>query len=111
MARDLKVLGDVKIFGSFANGFKTGTSDLEVVLSTKVSGKETVSLLQKLAQRVIEYGFTNKKGRRAKPSRRGMHLPPPGNGHNLTMKKWGEVLKCLACGFIGLVSITRPAQK
>ena len=56
MARDLKVLGDVKIFGSFSNGFKTGTSDLEVVLLTKVSGKETVSLLQKFAQRAIEYG-------------------------------------------------------
>ena len=59
MARDLKVLGDVKIFGSFSNGFKTGTSDLDVVLLTNVSGKDTVFLLQKFAQGAIEYGFTN----------------------------------------------------
>ena len=59
MARDLKVLGDIKIFGSFASCLNTSTSDLDVVLFTKASGKEIVSLLQKSAQGAIEYGFTN----------------------------------------------------
>ena len=47
----LKVMGDVKIFGSFSDGFKPGTSNLEVALLTKSSGEQTVSLLKKLAQR------------------------------------------------------------
>jgi len=59
IARKLHVDGEVKMFGSFSNGFKTGGSDLDVVFVGNVGQDNIVSLLGKFAALVPDYGFEN----------------------------------------------------
>eukprot|EP00927_Polykrikos_kofoidii_P065809 TRINITY_DN61525_c0_g1_i1.p1 TRINITY_DN61525_c0_g1~~TRINITY_DN61525_c0_g1_i1.p1 ORF type:complete len:790 (+),score=92.44 TRINITY_DN61525_c0_g1_i1:46-2370(+) len=57
--KSLDISAVVETFGSYSNGFKTGTSDLDIVLRGKISTEKTVPLLQKFADTVPEYGYTN----------------------------------------------------
>eukprot|EP00928_Gymnodinium_smaydae_P067334 TRINITY_DN5029_c0_g1_i1.p1 TRINITY_DN5029_c0_g1~~TRINITY_DN5029_c0_g1_i1.p1 ORF type:complete len:717 (+),score=195.87 TRINITY_DN5029_c0_g1_i1:208-2358(+) len=59
LARRLGVEGEVRMFGSFSNGFKTGTSDLDVVLVADLNADRAVGVLQKFALAVEMYGFSN----------------------------------------------------
>lgn len=65
LARELGLNGSVETFGSFSNGFKTGTSDLDVVFTSHKSGDggsdRAVSILQKFAENLPlkDLGFTN----------------------------------------------------
>lgn len=66
LARELGLNGSVETFGSFSNGFKTGTSDLDVVFTSHKSGshdgdEQAVSILQKFAENLPlkDLGFTN----------------------------------------------------
>jgi len=58
-ARRLNLDGEVKMFGSFSNGFKTGSSDLDVVFVGKVGPDKTIPILGKFASMVQEFGFEN----------------------------------------------------
>ncbi|CAE8713450.1 unnamed protein product [Polarella glacialis] len=51
--------GKVEMFGSFLNGFKTGTSDLDIVFVGSTGAEHTTSVLGKFAQQAAEYGFEN----------------------------------------------------
>mmetsp|Transcript_32229 Transcript_32229/g.92763 ORF Transcript_32229/g.92763 Transcript_32229/m.92763 type:complete len:732 (-) Transcript_32229:62-2257(-) len=55
----LKLDGEVKMFGSFSNGFKTGNSDLDVVFLGAAGPDNTISVLGKLASLVPDLGFEN----------------------------------------------------
>lgn len=67
LARELGLNGSVHTFGSFSNGFKTGTSDLDVVFVSNKNGNDAqtddraVSILQKFAENLPlkDLGFTN----------------------------------------------------
>eukprot|EP00931_Biecheleriopsis_adriatica_P070756 TRINITY_DN4454_c0_g1_i2.p1 TRINITY_DN4454_c0_g1~~TRINITY_DN4454_c0_g1_i2.p1 ORF type:complete len:753 (-),score=198.88 TRINITY_DN4454_c0_g1_i2:179-2437(-) len=60
LSRKLKLGGEVHMFGSFSNGFKTGTSDLDVVLVGNMPESETpVSILGKFAEHLADLGFEN----------------------------------------------------
>lgn len=60
MARKFNLIGEVNIFGSFSNGCRTGSSDLDVVLMLSNIGSENVvSLLGKFAAEAEIYGFAN----------------------------------------------------
>jgi len=59
IARRLNLEGEVKLFGSFLNGFKTGTSDLDLVFTQAASQQSVVSLLAKFTDVLPEYGFGN----------------------------------------------------
>jgi len=59
IARKLHLEGEVKMFGSFSNGFKTGGSDLDVVFVGNIAQDNIVSLLGKFATMVPDYGFEN----------------------------------------------------
>mmetsp|Transcript_35766 Transcript_35766/g.64877 ORF Transcript_35766/g.64877 Transcript_35766/m.64877 type:complete len:738 (+) Transcript_35766:40-2253(+) len=56
MARKLGLTGEVQIFGSFSNGFKTGTSDLDIVFLAEPN-IEQVPILKKFADLVTDFGF------------------------------------------------------
>lgn len=58
-ARRLDLDGEVKMFGSFSNGFKTGSSDLDVVFVGKVGPDNTISVLGKFAAMAENFGFEN----------------------------------------------------
>ncbi|CAJ1397100.1 unnamed protein product [Effrenium voratum] len=49
------------MFGSFSNGFKTGTSDLDVLLAGNVHNESAISILQRFAANLesMDLGFTN----------------------------------------------------
>mmetsp|Transcript_92912 Transcript_92912/g.184435 ORF Transcript_92912/g.184435 Transcript_92912/m.184435 type:complete len:715 (-) Transcript_92912:168-2312(-) len=56
----LNMEGEVTMFGSFSNGFKTGNSDLDIVFLGRVGPDETpVSMLSKFALLIPEFGFEN----------------------------------------------------
>lgn len=64
LSRELGLDGSVHTFGSFSNGFKTGTSDLDVVFLSNKKGQEAdsaVSTLQKFAENLPsrDLGFVN----------------------------------------------------
>mmetsp|Transcript_23026 Transcript_23026/g.48988 ORF Transcript_23026/g.48988 Transcript_23026/m.48988 type:complete len:735 (+) Transcript_23026:129-2333(+) len=59
IARRLGLEGEVKMFGSFSNGFKTGSSDIDIVFVGSVASDQTVSLLKKFADSVQDIGFEN----------------------------------------------------
>mmetsp|Transcript_39831 Transcript_39831/g.92196 ORF Transcript_39831/g.92196 Transcript_39831/m.92196 type:complete len:683 (+) Transcript_39831:190-2238(+) len=59
LARQLGLNGSVHMFGSFSNGFKTGTSDLDVVFVGKLETESAISILQKFADRLDGLGFDN----------------------------------------------------
>lgn len=58
-ARSLGLKGEVKMFGSFSNGFKTGTSDLDVVFVGTVGLEALREHLAKFALLVPAFGFDN----------------------------------------------------
>ncbi|CAE7622947.1 TUT4 [Symbiodinium pilosum] len=58
LARQLGLNGSVHMFGSFSNGFKTGTSDLDVVFVGSVE-ESAITILQKFADRLDGLGFDN----------------------------------------------------
>lgn len=58
LARQLGLNGSVHMFGSFSNGFKTGTSDLDVVFVGAVD-ESAISILQKFSDRLDGLGFDN----------------------------------------------------
>mmetsp|Transcript_38407 Transcript_38407/g.97440 ORF Transcript_38407/g.97440 Transcript_38407/m.97440 type:complete len:818 (+) Transcript_38407:13-2466(+) len=59
MARKYHIKGEVKMFGSFSNGFKTGSSDMDVVLLTPLVA-DAVPLLKKFeAEMTPEVGIGN----------------------------------------------------
>ncbi|CAJ1347395.1 unnamed protein product [Effrenium voratum] len=62
LARNLGLgTGAVNMFGSFSNGFKTGTSDLDVLLAGNVHNESAISILQRFAANLesMDLGFTN----------------------------------------------------
>eukprot|EP00397_Hematodinium_sp_SG-2012_P005342 GEMP01005360.1.p1 GENE.GEMP01005360.1~~GEMP01005360.1.p1 ORF type:complete len:792 (-),score=155.40 GEMP01005360.1:1588-3963(-) len=60
LLRAANLTGDIVVFGSFSNGFKTGGSDLDVVLVTKQkSQSDAVTTLNKVAGLAPKYNFTN----------------------------------------------------
>lgn len=59
LAKHFEFPGEVKMFGSYSNGFKTGTSDLDVVLTGDYPNGSAAGMLQKFATALSEYGFTN----------------------------------------------------
>lgn len=59
IAKKLNLSGEVKMFGSYSNGFKTGGSDLDIVFSGEVPPESVVSILSKFAKDVERYGFDN----------------------------------------------------
>ncbi|CAE7197934.1 Tut4 [Symbiodinium natans] len=58
LARQLGLTGSVHMFGSFSNGFKTGTSDLDVVFVGAIE-ESAITILQKFADRLDSLGFDN----------------------------------------------------
>lgn len=59
-ARHLGLVGEVKMFGSFSNGFKTGTSDLDVVFIGSVGDISSLrEQLAKFATMIADFGFEN----------------------------------------------------
>lgn len=60
VCRKIGLIGDVHMFGSFSNGFKTGTSDLDVVFIGSSADNETaVSILGRVCAELAELGFEN----------------------------------------------------
>ncbi|CAE8724179.1 unnamed protein product, partial [Polarella glacialis] len=59
IARQLCMTGEVQAFGSFSNGFKTGTSDLDVVFLGTTGTDNTISVLGKFASLAADLGFEN----------------------------------------------------
>merc|ERR1719387_131999 len=59
LARKLAVQGDVKMFGSWSNGFKSGSSDLDVVFCSPVEKEMVIPHLGRFAAMVPECGFEN----------------------------------------------------
>lgn len=55
----LNITGEVQVFGSFASGFKFGSSDLDVVLIGDVKTADAVPTLSSIARKVESYGFNN----------------------------------------------------
>ncbi len=52
--------GELNVFGSFSNGFKTGGSDLDIVyISEEVSQQNAVRILQTIMNLADKYGFDN----------------------------------------------------
>jgi hypothetical protein len=59
IAKILHKIGEVKVFCSFSNGFKTGSSDLDVVFVGVLGPDSTVSVLGKFASVAPDFGFEN----------------------------------------------------
>jgi len=59
IARQLCMTGEVQAFGSFSNGFTTGTSDLDVVFLGTTGTDNTISVLGKFASLAADLGFEN----------------------------------------------------
>jgi len=60
LLRTAGIGGEIVVFGSFSNGFKTGGSDLDVVLCTKQKNQsDAVTTLNKIAGLAPKYNFTN----------------------------------------------------
>jgi len=59
IGRRIGLPGEVKMFGSFSNGFKTGSSDLDIVFTGAVSADKEVSLLGQFADVLPDCGFDN----------------------------------------------------
>lgn len=59
LARKLKLDGEVKMFGSFSNGFRTGTSDLDVVFIGKVGVEKIIRMLGDFALELPHCGLQN----------------------------------------------------
>jgi len=60
ITRNLKLEGDVHMFGSFRNGFQTGSSDLDVVFSRSDAAVESpAAALAKIAEVLPNYGYEN----------------------------------------------------
>merc|ERR1719482_725774 len=63
--QDLNLICQVKMFGSFLNGFQTGGSDLDLVLDPQEEGEKLMEkermadLLEKVAKVLHKYGFDN----------------------------------------------------
>jgi len=59
LSRELSLKGDVHMFGSFSNGFKTGTSDLDVVFIGNMESDSAHSVLGQFGSRLADLGFEN----------------------------------------------------
>jgi len=59
ISRKLGVEGEVKMFGSWANGLKTGSSDLDIVFVCQISPDTTVPVLGRFSAMVADLGFEN----------------------------------------------------
>jgi len=60
LLRSAGIAGEIVVFGSFSNGFKTGGSDLDVVLVTEQKNQsDAVTTLNKIAGLAPKYNFTN----------------------------------------------------
>jgi len=59
IAHALKLNGEVKKFGSFSNGFKTGGSDLDIVFSGALASESHVSILSDFAKNAEAMGYDN----------------------------------------------------
>lgn len=59
VVRRLRLGGEVMTFGSFTNGFKTGASDIDVVLLSPLGQDSIVPSLGKFAKIVNKVGFEN----------------------------------------------------
>lgn len=59
IARMLELEGEIKCFGSFSNGFKTGGSDLDIVFVGSVTTENTVPVLSNFAKHANTCGFDN----------------------------------------------------
>jgi len=59
IARMLDLDGEIKCFGSFSNGFKTGGSDLDIVFVGSVTTENCVPVLSNFAKHAATCGFSN----------------------------------------------------
>eukprot|EP00930_Biecheleria_cincta_P075884 TRINITY_DN6307_c1_g1_i1.p1 TRINITY_DN6307_c1_g1~~TRINITY_DN6307_c1_g1_i1.p1 ORF type:complete len:723 (-),score=160.44 TRINITY_DN6307_c1_g1_i1:468-2636(-) len=60
VCRKIGLIGEVHMFGSFSNGFKTGTSDLDVVfIGSSADNESAVSILGRVCAELADLGFEN----------------------------------------------------